>query len=105
LPTKQQHFKLTNLSVKNFGPIKEANIDMENITVLTGPYNTGKTYIATLAYIIGKLGGFALEIPIVDVLMKKKVFGNFSGKEIEGLVKHHVSEIIRVTKNRRKNNN
>ncbi len=38
------------ISVKNFGPIVEANIDLHPLTVFVGPSNTGKTYFATLVY-------------------------------------------------------
>ena len=38
------------ISVKNFGPIAEANIDLRPLTVFVGPSNTGKTYFATLLY-------------------------------------------------------
>ena len=45
----------TRISVKNFGPVKEADIELRPLTVLMGPNNTGKTYTAILlltAYII-----------------------------------------------------
>ncbi|MDE0682953.1 MAG: AAA family ATPase [Candidatus Poribacteria bacterium] len=45
----QQHPKV-EISVKNFGPIAEANIDLRPLTVFVGPSNTGKTYFATLIY-------------------------------------------------------
>ena len=38
------------ISVKNFGPITEANIDLRPLTIFVGPSNTGKTYFATLVY-------------------------------------------------------
>ena len=39
------------LSVKNFGPIKEAmNIEVSPMTIFVGPSNTGKSYLATLIY-------------------------------------------------------
>ena len=38
------------ISVKNFGPIAEADIDLRPLTVFVGPSNTGKTYFATLVY-------------------------------------------------------
>ena len=45
----QQNPKV-EISVKNFGPIAEANIDLRPLTVFVGPSNTGKTYFATLVY-------------------------------------------------------
>lgn len=40
--------KSLNLSVSNFGPIIEANIDLRPLTVFVGPGNAGKSYMATL---------------------------------------------------------
>ena len=44
---QQSNVKIT---VKNFGPIAEADIDLRPLTVFVGPSNTGKTYFATLVY-------------------------------------------------------
>ena len=38
------------LSVRDFGPIVEADVDFRPLTVFVGPSNTGKSYLATLAY-------------------------------------------------------
>ena len=41
------------LTVKNFGPIREArNIDISPMTIFVGPSNTGKSYLAMLIYSI-----------------------------------------------------
>ena len=40
------------ISVKNFGPIAEATIDLRPLTVFVGPSNTGKTYFSTLIYVL-----------------------------------------------------
>ena len=45
-----QHHPKVEVTVKNFGPIAEANIDLRPLTVFVGPSNTGKTYFATLVY-------------------------------------------------------
>ncbi len=47
----QQHPNV-EIAVKNFGPIAEANIDLRPLTVFVGPSNTGKTYFATLMYVL-----------------------------------------------------
>ena len=61
----QQHPKV-EITVKNFGPIAEANIDLRPLTVLVGPSNTGKTYFATLIYALhGILDGFP-RIPLLN---------------------------------------
>ena len=40
------------ISVKNFGPIAEATINLHPLTVFVGPSNTGKTYFSTLIYVL-----------------------------------------------------
>ncbi len=50
------------ISVRNFGPIAEGDIDLRPLTVFVGPSNTGKTYLSMLLYalhrIFGELSGF-----------------------------------------------
>ena len=38
------------LSVRDFGPIVEADVDFRPLTVFVGPSNTGKSYLAMLTY-------------------------------------------------------
>ena len=38
------------ISVRDFGPIAEADIDLRPMTVFVGPSNTGKSYLAILVY-------------------------------------------------------
>ena len=48
------------ISVRNFGPICEATLDLRPLTVLVGPSNTGKTYFSTLIYALhGIYAGFS----------------------------------------------
>ena len=37
-------------SVRDFGPVVEADIDLRPMTVFVGPSNTGKSYLAILIY-------------------------------------------------------
>ena len=47
------------VGVTNFGPIETAEIELKPLSVFIGKSNTGKTYLATLIYIIHQqLGGF-----------------------------------------------
>ena len=43
------------ISAENFGPIVNGSIDLRPLTVLVGPSNTGKTYLATLIYALHKI--------------------------------------------------
>ena len=48
-------FAPTKIFVKDFGPVKEANIDLGRVTILMGPNNTGKTYTAGLVLVLKQL--------------------------------------------------
>ena len=41
---------MTTIKVRDFGPIREAEVEMRPLTVLIGPNNTGKSYLALLLY-------------------------------------------------------
>ena len=45
------------LEVENFGPIARASVDLRPLTVFVGPSNTGKSYLAVLAYALHKCFG------------------------------------------------
>jgi len=42
------------IEVEDFGPVRHAKIELKSLTVLTGQHNTGKTYLATLFYLLMK---------------------------------------------------
>ena len=46
--------KNLELSVRDFGPIARADIDLRPMTVFAGPSNTGKSYLAILIYALHK---------------------------------------------------
>ena len=48
--TESSETRHLELSVRDFGPISEANIDLRPMTVFVGPSNTGKSYLAILIY-------------------------------------------------------
>ena len=52
--TKMNSIKL---SVANFGPIVEAEVDLRPLTVFVGPSNTGKSYLAILIYALHRFFG------------------------------------------------
>lgn len=45
------------LEVKNFGPIARASVGLRPLTVFVGPSNTGKSYLAILAYALHRCFG------------------------------------------------
>ena len=62
--TKTHNTPKVEISVRNFGPIAEADLDLRPLTVFVGPSNTGKTYLSVLIYalqrIFGEFSGFPL---------------------------------------------
>ena len=50
LQTERQAAGNYRLDVKDFGPIARASIELRPLTVLIGPSNTGKSYLAILIY-------------------------------------------------------
>jgi predicted ATPase len=48
-------FSPTRISVKDFGPIKEAEIHLGKVTVLMGPDNAGKSYFTVLMPVLEQL--------------------------------------------------
>ena len=46
--------KNLTLSVKDFGPIYSAEVELRPLTVFVGPSNTGKSYLAILIYALHK---------------------------------------------------
>lgn len=79
----------SELEVKNFGPIVEAKIDLRPLTVLVGPSNTGKSYLAILLYALhrflsgGSLSGdpFFPSSGVFRRVIKRKL----SRKEVDAL--------------------
>jgi predicted ATPase len=48
-------FAPTRISVRDFGPIREADVHLGKVTVLMGPDNTGKTYVTVLLPVLEQL--------------------------------------------------
>jgi predicted ATPase len=51
------------LSIEHFGPIRSGEVELKPLTVLIGPNNSGKTYLAQLIYLLSK----TLSARILDV--------------------------------------
>ena len=69
-------FALTRISVKDFGPIREADVHLGKVTVLMGPDNTGKSYFTVLMPVLEQL---AREWRFMQALMRspKYTFEDF----------------------------
>ena len=56
------------ISVRNFGPIAEADLDLRPLTVFVGPSNTGKTYLSVLIYALHRVfEGFLEFLPLYNL--------------------------------------
>ena len=53
--TKTYNTPKVEISVRNFGPIAEADLDLRPLTVFVGPSNTGKTYLSVLIYALHRV--------------------------------------------------
>ena len=65
MSTDQPESKI-ELEVKNFGPIAEAKIDLRPLTVFIGRNNTGKSYLATLIYVLHQMFTLHMKDPFTS---------------------------------------
>lgn len=56
----------THLSVRNFGPIAEAEVELRPLTIFLGPSNTGKSYLAMLIHAISRYLSTSSYLDIVE---------------------------------------
>ena len=83
------------LSVTNFGPIAEADIELRPLTVFAGPSNTGKSYLAILLYALHRIFKEKVDSSLVDYeyeLFRKSIRAN---NEIRNNIIEWIAEITR----------
>ena len=66
--TKTHNTPKIEISVRNFGPIAEADLDLRPLTVFVGPSNTGKTYLSVLIYALHRVFEDFSEFPSLHIL-------------------------------------
>ena len=66
-----------NIKVKNFGPIKQADIDVCPFTVFVGPNSSGKSYLALLVH------------SLLNPLNNQNLFQDFSMNSLDLLLKNN----------------
>ena len=69
----------TTLSVKDFGPIAEATIDLRPFTVFVGASNTGKSYLAILLYALHRFFG-STDTPFGPLMRSRRLHGSSSAR-------------------------
>lgn len=62
---------MARISIHNFGPIRDCNIEVEKITVLTGEQATGKSTVAKCVFFCR-----TIKDDIYDVILKRNLLGN-----------------------------
>ncbi len=55
IPGTEADYRRVQLSVTDFGPIRQGEADLRPLTVFVGPSNSGKTYFAILFYALHRL--------------------------------------------------
>ena len=66
--SKTHNTPKVEISVRNFGPIAEADLDLRPLTVFVGPSNTGKTYLSVLIYALHRMfEGFLEFLPLYNL--------------------------------------
>ena len=66
--TKTHNTPKVEISVRNFGPIAEADLDLRPLTVFVGPSNTGKTYLSVLIYALHRVFEEFSGFPLLHIL-------------------------------------
>ena len=65
---KAHDIPTVEISVRNFGPIAEADLDLRPLTVFVGPSNTGKTYLSVLIYALQRAFEDFSAFPFLHIL-------------------------------------
>ena len=65
IPSTETDYKSIRLSVTDFGPIAQGEVDLRPLTVFVGPSNSGKTYFAILFYALHRLLAGIPRIPLL----------------------------------------
>ncbi len=66
IPGTEVDDKSIRLSVKDFGPIAQGEVDLRPLTVFVGPSNSGKTYFAILFYALHRLLAGIPRLPLLS---------------------------------------
>ena len=76
------------LEVTDFGPIREANVELRPLTVFVGPSNTGKSWMAVLSYALHRYfsRGGGLSGRRRSIRTPRKLKERLSNKQIEALI-------------------
>lgn len=65
IPDTETDYRSIRLSVTDFGPIAQGEVDLRPLTVFVGPSNSGKTYFSILFYALHRLLAGIPRIPLL----------------------------------------
>ena len=83
---------LRQITVENFGPIKNGTVDLKPLTIFIGPSNSGKSYMSTLTYsILNSENLRNVFRPRASSNLRKSI-----KKELRALISHNNSDTITV---------
>ena len=88
--TKTRNTPKVEISVRNFGPIAEADLDLRPLTVFVGPSNTGKTYLSVLIYALHRVFEEFSAFPslhILPLLANGLKYDDSAGEELSKVFK------------------
>ena len=75
-----------NFKIRNFGPIKGANLEIKHLTVFTGPNNSGKSYASLLVH--------SLTSHNISTIVKDFPFSNQDHEELYNLIELFIKNVL-----------
>jgi len=91
------------LTVVNIGPIREANLELGDKTVIVGPNNSGKTFLATAFYSLVNIPMTPHDYPLTDIDLlsgENEYEINFKKDELEKFVTYALTRYFGVPINK-----
>jgi hypothetical protein len=98
-PPKRVAFRVGRISVNNFGPVRSADLDLNSdLTFIMGPGNSGKTWLASLAYSLTRQAGPWLLNRYLgiaaDVFRERGIVGQVSRDALLGLARDQAQDLV-----------
>ena len=85
--------RFTEVSVRNFGPIIECELELRPLTVFVGPSNTGKSYVAALLYALHSSFNYQSSRNRINVFEAEQLFKDYFGKSADEKLKEVKSSL------------
>ncbi len=94
--------RIVQIEVEEWGPVREARLELGSLTVLIGPQNSGKTYLALLSTLLLKMAEdikrhIILESAL-ELLRREHGPGHYSSDTVLDFVEKRATEIAELTR-------